>query len=107
MEGVQEGLLAVDVSLDQEFHQRLFEAERPALLGHGDLLMEVLQCLAPEMLLGSIAQHEQFGRGHASTNSTWQKNLCVDGGQGHGQLLPDRVLPLQRERISYAVDGGS
>src|SRR6185312_11035730 len=60
VDGIHQSILAVDVSLQDKFHQRLFQAERTHLLTDRNLLMQMLESVAADMLSRRIIHDQQF-----------------------------------------------
>src|SRR5215467_11537238 len=56
----QQRILAFDGPRPNQVRQRFFHGGRAFSLGHRDFLMQVLQRIAPDVLAGTIADHQEF-----------------------------------------------
>ena len=102
MNGAEQRVFAVDVTVTDQGNQRIFQAKRTLLFGDGDLLMEMLQRVAPDVVARAVADQEEFGGGNAATCLLGEQDLGVDGGQSHGQFLAYGILALDGKRIGDA-----
>lgn len=84
MNGTEQGIFAVDVIVVDQGDQRIFQAERSLFLGHGYFLVEVLECVAADVMAGAVADHEEFGGGNAAAGFLGKQDLRVNRGEGHG-----------------------
>src|SRR6476619_4503156 len=84
-------------SLVHEKCHGLFKRERSIRPRDRNLLMEVLKSILADVLPGTVADHEQLGRGNAAASDSWEEVLSHDGRQSNGQFLPDRRLSYHRE----------
>ena len=80
MDGAEQRVLAIDVTVTDQGNQRIFQAKRTLLFGDGDLLMEMLQCVAPDVVARPVADQEEFGGGNAAASPFGEQDLGVDGG---------------------------
>ena len=71
----------------------------PCLPGDRDLLMQVLQRVLAHVLARAVADHQQLRRGNQAAADPRHQRLRQHAGQRHRQLLPHRVLPLDRKRV--------
>ncbi len=54
MNGAEERVFALDVALTDQVYKRFFEGEGAFLLGEGDFLMKMLQCVTTDMVAGAV-----------------------------------------------------
>src|SRR5882762_9046722 len=66
MDGAEKGVLSLDVALADEIEERVFEAERAFLFGESNLLVKMLQGVAPDVMASAVADEEQFCGGNAA-----------------------------------------
>ena len=93
----ERGFATVDDALPDEPGEAIFERKRPVLSGDGDLLVQLVQKVAPDMLPGAITHHQQLCRGHATARDPGNERLHEDRGERRADFLPDRRLPLGRK----------
>src|SRR5690242_8940425 len=92
------------MAIANEAGQRLLQGVRALALRHRDLLLNVLQSIAANMLPSPISDNEQLRCRHTAAAFTWDKHLREDSRQRHGQFLANRVLPFRWERVRYPGD---
>ena len=97
VDGAQLGVFAIDLIGVDQVDQGFFEGERSFLLGEGNLLMEVLESVFADVVASAVADHQEFSGGDAASAFSGKKDLCVDGGEGHGQFLANGVLAFERK----------
>ena len=93
----QAGLGAIHGTAFDEAGETVLEGERPMLPRDRDLLMKLVELIAPDVLTRAVADDEELRGRDTSTTHTRQKRLDKDGRQGSRNLLADGRLPLRRE----------
>src|SRR5690242_13735550 len=68
--------------------------------------MQMLQRVAPNVVAGTVCNHQKFGSGYTAASLSGQQHLRMYRGQGHGEFLANRVLALEGERIGDTRDRG-
>jgi hypothetical protein len=67
MYGMSQGIFTVDMALIDDVEEGIFHGEGAGSPGYRYLLMQVLQRIAPNMLTGSVADHQEFRYGNAAS----------------------------------------
>src|SRR5215204_3051175 len=92
-------LSTIDETVAYQAGERLLDGEGTALPRDRDLLMQVLQCIPSNVLARTVTDHQKLrGRDQSSCNGR-QQCLGQYRGQCHRELLPDRILTLDRKGV--------
>ncbi len=97
MDGAELRVFAIDLVGVDQVDEGFFEGEGSLLFCERDFLVQVLQCVLADVVAGAVADHQEFGGGDAASAFSGKKDLCVDGGEGHGQFLANGVLAFERK----------
>lgn len=84
MDGAEQRVFAFDLSIAYQGDERFLQAERAFLFGDGDFLVEMLECVAPDVMARAVTNHQEFGGGNATASLFGEQDLRVDGGESHG-----------------------
>jgi len=106
MNGAEESVFALDVALADQTDERFLERKGSFLFSESDFLVKVLEGVSPDVVASAVADQQQLGCRDAAATFFGQQELRVNGGEGHGQFLADRILALERKRIGNARNGG-
>jgi hypothetical protein len=67
MYGISQGIFAINMALTDDVEKGLLHREGTSSPGHGYFLMQMLYRIPPNVLAGSVADHQEFRDGNASS----------------------------------------
>src|SRR4051794_14660187 len=79
--GTRVRVAPLDQPVPDEARKRFLEGERTTLARDGDLLVQVLQRVAPDVLACPITDHQQLSRRHHAAADARQQSLCDHRGE--------------------------